>query len=403
MARILLVSPVPTHPPIGGNRQRIRQLLGEIHGLGHETHLLYVTLEPDGDVEAMRECWGDRFHLLEYDGAGTPNRRSPSLHRTLIGRIVRRALAQVGVDYTFPHGADDWYDGRLGSHLRELQDRFRFDQVWLEYLFLTKGLLALPPGVLRVLDTLDVFTDRHQRYRRHGQQPRWFSTTRRQERKALRRADVIVAIQEDEDQFFRQLVPEKRVVTVGHFMELRFLPFKLDQPLTLLFLASQNQINLHGLRVFVDEAFPRILRHHPGTRLLLAGTLCRAVSNHAAYSKLGEFTRAEEMYGTADVVVSPIPFGTGLKVKNMEALGYGKPLVTTPAGADGLNGGASTAFFVAKTSEEFAARVNELLADPELRRRTAQQAYQFAEAYRQQNVENLRSVLDRGAPDLGVP
>jgi glycosyltransferase involved in cell wall biosynthesis len=401
MSRILVVSPVPTHPPIGGNRERIRQLLREMGALGHEAHLLYVTLEPDGDVEAMRDCWRNQFHLLQYDPAGTPNGRSPSFHRTLFARIVRRALFHAGVDYAFPHAADDWYDGRLGEALRELQDRWRFDQVWLEYLFLSRGLEVLPPGVVRVLDTLDVFTDRHRRYRRHGQVPRWFSTTRREERKALRRSHLIIAIQEEESRFFRELVPEKRVVTVGHLMELRFLPFKVDPPLTLLFLASQNQINLHGLRMFMDEVFPRIRQEHPGARLLLAGTVCRAVPEDPAYVRLGEFTHAGDTYAKADVVISPIPFGTGLKVKNMEALGYGKPLVTTPAGADGIDEGANRAFFLATTPEEFAARVNELLADSDLRRRTAAHAYEFAEAYRKKNVDSLRSVLECGSPIFG--
>lgn len=405
MARILLVSPVPIYPTTGGNRERIRRLLGALQGLGHEVHLLYVTLEPDGDVQAMRESWGDRFHLFDYDRARTPNRGSPSFHRTPIGRVLRRALVQVGVNFTFPYSVDDWYDEEVGSHLRALQGRYGFEQVWLEYVFLAKSLLVLPPGVLKVVDTNDVFTDRHRRYRRQAQPAVWFSTTRREERKALRRADVIVAIQEEEARFFRQLVPDKRVVTVGHFIELCALPFKLDAPLELLFLASGNEANLHGLRVFLLEVLPRIRRHHPGVRLLLAGTVCRAVADDPSYSKLGEFTRAAEVYGRADIVVGPIPFGTGLKIKNMEALGFGKPLVTTPAGAEGIGEGAGSAFLVGRTAQEFATQVNALLADPELRRNTAERAYRFATAYRRRSLESLRSVLetDLDASPRGQP
>lgn len=400
--KILVVSPIPTHPPGAGHRERIRQVVREVDSLGHDVHLLYVTLERDSDIRGMRDCFGDRLHVFEYDAGGTPNRRAPKLHGTVLGRIIRRVLLEMGVDYSFPHGADDWYDERLDAYLGQLQEQFHFECIWLEYLFLSKGLLAFSSGVLKVLDTIDVLTDRHDHYRRHGQRPAWFSTTRRQERKALRRGDVIIAIQEDEARVFRALVPERVVVTVGHFVELCQLPFKVEQPPTLLFVASDNQVNLYGLRLFLRDAFQRIRLLHPGVRLALAGTLCRALPNELAYSKLGEFAAAEDVYAKADVVISPIPFGTGLKIKNIEALGYGKPLVTTGAGAEGLREGASIAFLVGNTPEEFAKGVTDLLADSVLRRRIAAEAYQFATAYRKKNVESLRLVLEHAARNVGA-
>lgn len=388
-----MISPIPTHPRNAGHRERIYQLLRQMQAFGYDVHLLHVTLEPCGDLDAMRECWGDRLHVFQHEPLRTPNHCAPSFHATRTGRVIRRLGAFLKKTIDFPYRVDDWHDPACEPIISELHRRFAFDVVCAEYVFCSKTLNLFGAQTLKILDTHDIFGNRHKIFQRHRQQPVWFYTTRREERKAVRRADVILAIQEHERRFFQQLAPEKESVTVGHFVELHRLPLKQDDELTLLFFASSNPTNLHGFEVFLRESWPQIQARVPAVTLLIAGSVCAALPDSAAYAKLGAVGAAQDAYSLADVVISPILFGTGLKIKNVEALGYAKPLVTTPAGAEGLEHGQQTAFWAAQMPDDFARRVGDLLTDPTLRRKMCKQAYQFAAAIQQQNLRRLAEAL----------
>lgn len=69
-------------------------------------------------------------------------------------------------------------------------------------------------------------------------------------------------------------------------------------------------------------------------------------------------------YRTARVAVVPLRFGAGMKGKVLEALHHGVPLVTTPVGAQGLEGLDSVAA-VSSDQHVIAERIGELLRDDE--------------------------------------
>jgi glycosyltransferase involved in cell wall biosynthesis len=66
-------------------------------------------------------------------------------------------------------------------------------------------------------------------------------------------------------------------------------------------------------------------------------------------------------YADATLVINPAPFGTGLAIKTIEALSYGKPVVATPAGIRGLKADFQGAFLLAETPDTFVEHVLELL------------------------------------------
>jgi glycosyltransferase involved in cell wall biosynthesis len=82
----------------------------------------------------------------------------------------------------------------------------------------------------------------------------------------------------------------------------------------------------------------------------------------------------------ADVAVCPLRVGGGVKVKTIEALRRGKAIVSTPVGAQGLDGPARAALAIAEDDAKFASHVVSLLLDPGERGRRERRAATAARA-----------------------
>lgn len=73
----------------------------------------------------------------------------------------------------------------------------------------------------------------------------------------------------------------------------------------------------------------------PEATIVLAGLHSEDLPRPAGVEVLGTIARAESFYAEVDCVVAPVVGGSGMKVKLAEALLAGRPVVTTPLGAEG--------------------------------------------------------------------
>ena len=96
-------------------------------------------------------------------------------------------------------------------------------------------------------------------------------------------------------------------------------------------------------------------------------------------SCLGFVEDVPTFYGGVDVVVAPIRFGGGIKIKVLEAMACGKAVVTTSIGAEGVAETDEGALVVADQPAEFAGAVVALLADEARRKALGERARQLIE------------------------
>lgn len=382
MKRILVISPIPTHPQIAGNRTRIQRLLTSLRDMGHDVHFLCVNTEPwKADANAMAGWWGENFHCVPY-------RYPPRSLKRYAGRL--RFLFHRGFKEILP--VDYRYDETLDVYFDELAGRISFDVVIVEYIFWSKALECFGDGVLKIIDTHDVFTLRHLLYKDAGLSYGWYCTTAKEEAKALNRAHVAIAIQDKEKEYFSTLT-DKRVITVRHIAPLHSLPQPNPPGARLLFIGSDAGTNIHGIQHFIKEVFPLVRQQLPDATLHIAGKICDMIDEAPQCIKLGVVDDLVPLYTNADVVINPIQFSTGLCIKTIEALGYGRPVVASPAGSRGLEEGAGKAFLVGESPREFADAVVKIAQNPTFARSLAQSAYQFVELWNAESLRELSEVL----------
>jgi hypothetical protein len=250
--------------------------------------------------------------------------------------------------------------------------------------------------MLTLLDTLDsaerarlhvsVLTHNltHRRaelYRAVGQTLDFLPLTPAEESALLQRADTIVAIQEREAVAFRDLVPGRNVVTVP--MPFAPQPQSPDAAIAgrCLFVGGYSGHNIEAVRWLTSELWPRVLAERGDAELVIAGTVGRALqSTPPGVRALGPVESLREEYARATLCLVPLPLGTGLKIKLVEAMSYGRPVVTTPAGAEGFPAlEAGEIAVVAEGASAFAAAVVRLLASSSERASVAQRQLAWVE------------------------
>jgi hypothetical protein len=112
-------------------------------------------------------------------------------------------------------------------------------------------------------------------------------------------------------------------------------------------------------------AWPRVRDEVPAARLLLAGAGDPRVGTMAGVEVLGRVARSEDVLSRAAVLAFPSPPSSGPKVKVVEALAVGLPVVTTEAGVEGVvRGDEAIAAVERPDAEAFAATLARVLGDP---------------------------------------
>jgi polysaccharide biosynthesis protein PslH len=389
MRKVLFVAPFLTHPSTTGASARVRHMADAVLSLGHEVHFLHLQQTLRSSDSRMREYWKERLHVF--------NSLSPT---SLMRRGRRKLVRVVGKTFHLNLPVDSYFDPGAARCVRRLLEERGFDVAIISYVFYSRLFESAPASVLKLIDTHDVFSDRYRLYRKHGQANEFFSTSRVEEAKALDRSDCVLAIQDWDAKHFRSLTT-RPVVVVGHLTPPASAPNAVPAPSdpAILFVGSSMGINLHGVRWFIEHVLPRVRRQVPQAELWLVGGIADRVNRSGPGVRRWGFVEAvDDLYRRAAVVINPQQFGTGLSIKSIDALRHGRPLVTTPAGARGLEQGGGVAFSQAESATEFAAAIIELLRDPARAAALAQRAVAFVEEYHRRNLKVLAEVVNGALP-----
>jgi len=123
-----------------------------------------------------------------------------------------------------------------------------------------------------------------------------------------------------------------------------------------------------AIRTLAESVWPEIRRLVPAARLVVAGrgTDGLGLSSGPGVECLGEVASGAEFLRGLSLLLFPLPRGSGMKVKVLEAMAVGLPVVTTPAGAEGID--PDPGVLVASDPSELARAASAILLDEGERR-----------------------------------
>ena len=207
--------------------------------------------------------------------------------------------------------------------------------------------------------------------------------TREEEVAMLARGGTIIAIQRDEADFVTAALPEARVILAPGTRKAEPAVAATGAPERLLFVGSRTAPNSDGLRWFLERVWPQPRAALPETRLDVVGTVAadfagelvpEGVRLHGLVPDLAPF------YRQAGIVIAPLRFGSGLKIKLVEALAWGKPMVVSPVTLQGVEETCGPAVLVADSAAAFVSAIRSLQRDGGLRADLSRRAIGAVEA-----------------------
>ena len=143
--------------------------------------------------------------------------------------------------------------------------------------------------------------------------------------------------------------------------------------------------NYHGMAWFLDHVYPAIQAQHPSARLRITGSVdgvdLSSLRLAPGCELTGHVADIRTLIARSTVSVVPLLTGGGTRLKILESMALGTPVVATTKGAEGLDATPGEHLLVADTPSEFASYVATLLGSPGLRQQLAERGRAFVRSH----------------------
>jgi glycosyltransferase involved in cell wall biosynthesis len=159
-------------------------------------------------------------------------------------------------------------------------------------------------------------------------------------------------------------------------------PDTVRDPIVLFSGHYEQEANRDAVLWFATRIWPLVRAQHPGVRFMVVGPGVTPVLRDLARRDpsivvTGEVADLRPYLHRAQVYVCPVRLGSGMRVKVLEAMAAGVPVVTTSLGAEGIPIQPGDTCLIADQPPMMASYISLLLQDEELRTRMARQAQQL--------------------------
>jgi glycosyltransferase involved in cell wall biosynthesis len=205
------------------------------------------------------------------------------------------------------------------------------------------------------------------------------------EREAINAVDAVVTITDADKQFLEKEGFKKPYyncitgVDVKNYSE----GSAVKKKKTLFHFASMDWMpNQEAVRWFLANCWHDVLRAVPDAKLVLAGKhmpqefLKLNEPNVLVIEKVND---GKSFYKEHEIMLVPLLSGSGLRIKIIEGMAYGKAIVSTSIGAEGINCSDKKNIIIADSAADFSAAVIDLLQHPEKIAKLESEALRFAE------------------------
>lgn len=365
--KILLIARTCPYPPDDGEKLRVFNL---IRHLSHHDITLVCRVMNENELRGVPVL---EQYCRQVKYAFIPSPAS---------NLIRLRWCFPFVFSRYPISLATVYFSEIAGILQELADDELFDIIQIEHSSLTVYLDQVefanrPPKLLTLHNIDSIRNERLLRTMKWGGEKVYLYINqlrfRSWERASIRRYECIVTMSEKDRSDIAALAADSEVVVVPNGVDTDTLKplSNVTTSGTLLFVASMDSESNHdGAIYFLKEIFPLVKSRYPKASVWMVGRRPRQelldFHNGDDIIVTGGVPDVTEFYGRAVVAVVPLRSGGGTRLKILEAMAYGVPVVSTSIGTEGLHVENRTHLLIADEPSAFADALGCLFDDAEL-------------------------------------
>lgn len=277
-----------------------------------------------------------------------------------------------------PYWFSDWVDGELKLLLPRLIEQYQIQNVQLDCTQLLYLSQYLPNKINKIFVAYDISTISFRRRLTELKHPfRLFThfifwlEVYFYERQFLPKFDTVVAMSNIDMAKLREIFDLKNVVVIPNgISQITPLTQQATKYLKLGYIGSFNHPpNRNAVSHFVYSIGPSLEKNCFKFKYYLAGdnypseisrlTRFSNLVHTRNFINLGQVADSIQFYRKIDLLLAPIFSGSGTRIKILEALSYGVPVITTPVGVEGI-GIKSPYLIIVKNPNDFVPQIIQL-------------------------------------------
>ena len=201
----------------------------------------------------------------------------------------------------------------------------------------------------------------------------------------LNTIEAVISITNFDKAEFEKLKSNKPIYTCITGVDVKEYQNKISEvikPNTVFYFASMDWLpNQEAVKWFLDNCWDTIHKAVPDAKFIIAG---RGMPNNLKQLNkpnvviIENVTNGKLFYQQHQLMIVPLLSGSGLRIKIIEGMSYGKPIVSTSVGAEGIHYTDGTNILIANEAKQFSQKVIELLNDVNLQQQLQKNASELA-------------------------
>ena len=236
-------------------------------------------------------------------------------------------------------------------------------------------------GSRRIIDLVDVDSDKWRQYAEKKQWPMSWIYRREAERlldferRIAGVSEATLLVSDQEALLFRELAPEvaDRIFALRNGVDLEAFdpepdwpnPYARGRPHLVFTGAMDYWPNVDAVIWFAEEVFPILQARFPGIEFHIVGSRpadqVRVLAGRHGVEVTGSVEQIQPYIRHADVAVIPMRIARGIQNKVLEAMAMARPVVVSPMGLEGIDARDGEELLVAESAQNFADQVGRVL------------------------------------------
>ncbi len=367
MKRVLVIHPNNVLQGGQGENNRVIQLIKIFNELEYQVDYFgfenFSSISSFHDFEKQNEE-GLINKLYIYDflkGYKNGKPQSKSILRILKEKVIRRIKRTIHETYL-----QDWASEGVQRLFTDILKDNQYDSIIIFYTYLANLLKDRDLNAKKIYFMEDSMFLQQYSWDEQGNEKAGITLGKLmdEELNRIHYFDEVFCISNDERIFYEKIARR----------EMHFIPHLLpnvkkvisnvaSRKWDVFFIGFDNPFNVEGLNWFLEDVYPLL---NKGIKILLVGSATKKIN--VKYSNVDVIPYApdlDDIFENVKVSICPMFRGTGMKVKVVESMARGLPVVCNERGVDGFPDKSMCGCLVTQDKYEFANYINRLCEDEE--------------------------------------